>query len=85
MATLIDISRHPGILRGEGIEFNCTVEMENIIAMGLPPVHVGHHIIWIEKELPEGDYQLFVHDVFIASLHFKVSARPPVFGHVPEV
>jgi hypothetical protein len=75
MATLIEISRHPGILRGEGIESNCTVEMEDVIALGLPPVHVCHHITSIEKDLPEGDYQLFVDGVVIAGFHLRVGSR----------
>ena len=75
MATLIDISSHPGILRGEGMECCCTVEVEDVIALGLPPVHARHHITWIERDLPEGDYQLFVYGVVIAGFHLKVGAR----------
>jgi hypothetical protein len=75
MATLIEISRHPGILRGEGIESNCTVETEDVIALGLPPVHVCHHITWVEQDLPEGNYQLFVHGKVVAGFHLTVGSR----------
>jgi len=75
MATLIEISRHSGILRGEGMESNCEVEMEDVIALGLPPVHANCHITSVEKDLPEGDYQLFVDGAVIAGFHLKVGSR----------
>lgn len=75
MATLIEISRHPGVLRGEGMESNCTVEVEDVIALGLPPVHARHHITWVEKDLPESDYQLFFHGVVFGGFHSNVGSR----------
>ena len=75
MATLIEISSHNGILRGEGVESNCKVEVEDVIALGLPAVHANYHITWVEQNLPEGDYQLFVDGSVIAGFHLQVGSR----------
>jgi len=75
MATLIEITSHSGVLRGEGMESNCKVETEDVIALGLPPVHANYHITWVEKDLPEGDYQLLVDGEVIAGFHLKIGSQ----------
>ena len=61
MASTHTLVTHPGVLRGNGFESNCEVEVSEVTRHGLPSAYGKHRIVWVEKSLPEGAYKLFVH------------------------
>ena len=51
--------RHPGVLRGNGFESKCWIEVVTRMHFGLGTGSPGYDIAWSEKALPDGNYKLY--------------------------
>jgi hypothetical protein len=58
MASHRAYSTVPGVLRGNGLDSKCLVEVEEVSMSGLPPAFGRCNVVNIAKALPDGDYVL---------------------------
>jgi len=46
------------VLRGNGLDSKCIVRVEDVRIEGIQPGYCRVDITWVDKPLPDGDYEL---------------------------
>ena len=62
-ASLLTKESRPGVLRGDGFESQCRVQVITKLTYGMPSIPFSHEIEWVAKMPPNGYYTLTVSGV----------------------